>query len=85
MQQSTHHSSFPASPFYLFYGIAMTVTGSFGCGLEAAGLAHVLHLNDPALANQFRLISFTAVMFGIIATYGVMALLRFVREVRSGL
>jgi hypothetical protein len=86
MQQSAHNSSWAASPsFRLYYGIMMAVIGSFGCGLEIGDLARILHESDSALASQYRLISFTAVMFGIIATFGIQAILRSVREIRAGL
>ena len=62
----------------------MTVIGSFGFGLEQSPLAHILRGSDPALASQYRLIAFTAVMFGIVATFGVLAILRSVRQMRAG-
>jgi hypothetical protein len=85
MQQKAQNSSWVASPsFHLYWGIAIAVIGSFGFGIEAAGLARILGEGRSTAANQYGVEAFTAVMFGILATLGIQAILRSVRDLRSG-
>jgi len=84
MKQPAHNFSWETSPLFPYWGVTIAIIGSFGCGIEAEKLARILHAGKPALANQYWVASFTAVMFGIIATCGVIAVRRFVRGIRTG-
>jgi len=85
MTRPAHNSSWETSPLFPYWGVTIAVIGSFGCGIEAEKLARILHAGKPALANQYWVTSFTAVMFGILATCGIIAIRRAVRGIRSDL